>query len=158
MGGDVGQTFNVFSTKVNTGNLYSNFTAFLRQSYDFGIKDSLIINDSTTDYLFYPKFRFQHTIDYSSYGYKFQDNVAGFQSLAGTLNAELDSTLLKDWYDTTLVIHNDSLKFKLQDKWKFVSNDFSIKQFPETKNPAQFIEAGIRLENFSGEFLRKIFD
>ena len=154
LGGDVGQTFNVFSTKVNTGNLYSNFTAFFRQSYDFGIKDSLIINDTTTEFLFYPKFRFQHTINYSSYGYKFQDNVSGFQSLAGKLNAELDSTLFKDWYDTTLIIHNDSLKFKLQDKWKFVSNDFSIKQFPETKNPAQFIEAGLRLENFSGEFLK----
>jgi hypothetical protein len=146
LGGDVGQTFNVFSTKVNTGNLYSNFTAFFRQSYDFGIKDSLIINDTTTEFLFYPKFRFQHTINYSSYGYKFQDNVSG--------NVTLDSTLFKDWYDTTLIIQNDSLKFKLQDKWKFVSNDFSIRQFPETKNPAQFIEAGIRLENFSGEFLK----
>ena len=46
LGGDVEQTFNVFSTKVNTGNFYSNFTAFFRQSYDFGIKDSIIINDS----------------------------------------------------------------------------------------------------------------
>jgi hypothetical protein len=161
LGGDVGQTFNVFSTKVNTGNLYSNFTAFFRQSYDFGIKDSLIINDSTTEYLFYPKFRFQHTINYSSYGFKFQDNVSGYQQqYTGTRNAELDSTVFHDWYDTTLIIDNNNaaLNFKLQDKWKFVSNDFSIKQFPETKNPAQFIEAGIRLENFSGQFLQsKVF-
>jgi len=154
LGGDVGQTFNVFSTKVNTGDLYSNFTALFRQSYDFGIKDSLIINDSTTEYLFYPKFRFQHTINYSSYGYQFQDNVLGYQTYTGIRNAALDSAFFHDRYDTTLTLRADSLNFRLQDKWKFVSNDFSIKQFPETKNPAQFIEAGIRLENFSGEFLR----
>ena len=154
LGGDVGESFNVFSTKVNTGNLYSNFTAFFRQSYDFGIKDSIIINDSTTEYLFYPKFRFQHTINYSSSGYQFQDNVSGFRSYPATRNAQLDSTLFHDWYDTTLMLSHDSLRFRLQDKWNFLSNDFSIKQFPETKNPAQFIEAGIRLENFSGEFLK----
>ncbi|HSQ44277.1 MAG TPA: putative porin [Ginsengibacter sp.] len=154
LGGDVGQTFNVFSTKVNTGDLYSNFTALFRQSYDFGIKDSLIINDSTTEYLFYPKFRFQHTINYSSYGYQFQDKVSGYQTYTGIRNAALDSAYFHDRYDTTLNLRSDSLNFRLQDKWKFVSNDFSIKQFPETKNPAQFIETGIRLENFSGEFLR----
>lgn len=154
LGGDLGQPLNVFSTKVNTGDLYTNFTAFFRQSYDFGIKDSLIINDSTTEYLFYPKFRFQHSINYSSSGYEFQDNVSGFQTQTGTRNAALDSTIFQNWYDTTLIINNAVLNFMLHDKWKFVSNDFSIKQFPETKNPAQFIEAGIRLENFSGLFLQ----
>ncbi len=154
LGGDVQQTFNVFSTKVNTGNFYNTFTAFFRQSYDFGIKDSLIINDSTTEYLFYPKFRFQHTINFSSYGYKFQDNVSGYDTYTQKPFAVLDSTIFKNWYDTTLQINNSVLNFALQDKWKFVSNDFAIKQFPETKNPAQFIEAGIRLENFSGEFLQ----
>ncbi|MEO8414119.1 MAG: putative porin [Ginsengibacter sp.] len=151
LGGDVGQSFNIFSTKINTGNFYSNFTTFFRQSYDFGIKDSLIINDSTTEYLFYPKFRFQHTLNFSSYDYRFQDHVSGIS------NAQPDSALFHDWYDTTLIIDNAALNFQLEDKWKFVSNDFSIKQFPETKNPAQFIEAGLRLENFSGQFLQSKF-
>lgn len=145
LGGSVEQSYNVFSTKVNTGNFYSNFTAFFRQSYDFGIKDSVIINDSTTDYLFYPKFRFQHTINYSSYTYLFRDTVAV------VAYAKRDSALLSQWYGLTL---NPSrgLNFWVQDRWKHVSNDFVIKQFPETKNPAQFIEAGIRLENFQGVF------
>lgn len=145
LGGDVGQTFNVFSTAVNTGNFYSNFTAFFRQSYDFGIKDSIIINDTTTEYLFYPKFRFQHTLNYSSYTYKFKD------TLSNPVFAKADSAIYNQWYGLSL---NPSagINFWLQDKWKFVSNDFSIKQFPETKNPGQFIEAGIRVENFSGIF------
>ncbi|MDQ6888786.1 MAG: putative porin [Bacteroidota bacterium] len=145
LGGDVEESFNVFSTKVNTGNVYSNFTAFFRQSYDFGIKDSIIINDSTKDYLFYPKFRFQHTINYSSYTYRFKD------TLSSATFAKRDSALFHQWYNITL---NPSagINFWVQDQWKFVSNDFSIKQFPETKNPAQFIEAGLRLENFKGIF------
>ncbi len=75
LGGDVTQTFNVFSTTINTGNFYSDFTALFRQSYDFGIRDSVIINDTTTEYLFYPKFRFEHTINYSSYNYRFKDDL-----------------------------------------------------------------------------------
>ncbi|MEP6584735.1 MAG: putative porin [Ginsengibacter sp.] len=145
LGGNVEQTFNVFSTKVSTGNFYNNFTAFFRQSYDFGIKDSIIINDSTTDYLFYPKFRFQHTINYSSYTYRFRD------TLGVLAYAQADAAILKKWYDIT-INPSGGLNFWVQDKWKTVSNDFSIKQFPETKNPAQFIEAGVRLENFKGTF------
>lgn len=145
LGGDVGTTFNVFSTKLNTGNQYNDFTAFFRQSYDFGIKDSIIINDSTTNYLFYPKFRFQHTINYTSSSYTFKDTLSnsGF--------ARTDSAFFKNFYDTTLNPTN-GLNFSIQDKWKFVSNDFVIRQFPETKNSGQYIEAGLRLENFSGYF------
>ena len=145
LGGDVDETRNIFSTSVNTGNFYTNFTAFFRQSYDFGIKDSLIINDSTTEYLFYPKFRFQHTLNFSSYIYRFRD------TLSSTAFAKADSALFHQWYNLTLNPVS-GLNFWRQDKWKFVSNDFSIKQFPETKNPGQFIEAGLRLENFSGIF------
>ena len=144
LGGSAATTYNVFSTKVNTGNFYNNFTAFLRQSYDFGIKDSIKINDSTTDYLFYPKFRFQHTLNYSSYTYRFKDTV-------GATYAKLDAALLNKWYGVSLN-SGAGINFGVQDRWKFVSNDFAIKQFPETKNPAQFIEAGLRLENFQGIF------
>lgn len=145
LGGDVEQSFNVFSTKITTGNSYSNFTAFFRQSYDFGIKDSIIINDSTKDYLFYPKFRLQHTLSLSSYTYLYKDILTnvGF--------GQRDSSLYNQWYGLK-PNPSSGLDFRVQDRWKMVSNDFAIKQFPETKNPAQFIEAGIRLENFTGIF------
>ena len=144
-GGDVQESFNVFSTAVSVGNFYSNFTAFFRQSYDFGIKDSLIINDSTTEYLFYPKFRFQHTLNYSTSTYKFRDTLADLTS------AEADAATLKQWYNINVNSYPD-LNFFVQDKWAFVSNDFAIRQFPETKNTGQFIEAGARIENFKGTF------
>jgi hypothetical protein len=136
---------NIFSTNISTGNLYHDFTAFFRQSYDIGKKDSIIINDSTTEYLFYPKLRFQHTINYSSSSYEFRD------TLSNPYLAQADSAFLRQNYDTSL--HPTyGLNFSVKDKWKFLSNDFVIRQFPETKNLGQYIEAGMRLENFSGYF------
>jgi hypothetical protein len=136
---------NIFSTTINTGNLYSNFTAFFNQTYDLGKKDSVIINDSTTNYLFYPKIRFQHSITYASSKYQFND------TLSNPTYAKADSAFYKDHYDTALSAKN-GINFKVQERWKFVSNDFVITQFPDTKNLGQFIQAGLRLENFSGYF------
>ncbi|HET7118225.1 MAG TPA: putative porin [Hanamia sp.] len=138
-------TQNIFSTTINTGNRYNNFTAFFRQSYDLGKKDSIIINDSTTEYLFYPKLRFQHTITYATSSYQYRD------TLSDPGYARIDSAFYKNNYDTTLNPTN-GLNFSVKDRWKFISNDFVIRQFPETKNQGQYIEAGLRLENFSGSF------
>ncbi|MGI8581565.1 MAG: putative porin [Chitinophagaceae bacterium] len=145
LGGDVSSSLNIFSTKISTGNTYKDFTFFLRQSYDLGKRDSVQINDSTQEYLFYPKFRFQHSFSYNTYSYHFQDTLAGIDA------AKVDSAFYKNRYDTALLI-SGGFNFFLRDKWKIIMNDFSIRQFPETKNPAQYIEAGIRLENLKGAF------
>ena len=152
LGGDVSTSFSPFSTKIATGNTYKDFTFFLRQSYDVGKRDSIIINDSTKEYLFYPKFRFQHTISYTTYTFRFQDTLTNIDA------AKADSAVFKKWYDTSISA-KFGLNFFVQDKWQVLSNDFSIRQFPQTKNPAQFIEAGLRIENLKGTFTRgtKIF-
>lgn len=146
LGGDASFGQNVFSTKISTGNLYTDFTFFLRQGYDLGKRDSVKVNDSTKEYLFYPKLRFQHTFSYNSYSYKFKDTVSG---LAAAL---ADSAIFQQWYDTSVPVRITGLNFVVQDKWKIVTNDFSIKHFPETKNPGQFIEGALRIENFTGTF------
>ncbi|MEO6136430.1 MAG: putative porin [Ginsengibacter sp.] len=145
LGSDKDGSFNVFSTSISTGNTYGDFNAFFRQSYDFGIKDSLIINDTTTEYLFYPKIRFLHTISYNKSSYQFRDIINDQPS------AKSDSSYFTDNYGITLR-YAARLNFWLLDEWKNLSNDFTIKQFPQTKNPGQYIEAGIRLENISGAF------
>ncbi len=128
---------NPFVTTVNTGNTYKDFTFFLRQSYDLGKRDSVAINDSTTEYLFYPKLRIQHSFTYNSYNYRFSDIVA-------------DSAVYKNWYDVDFQKAKDT--FLLKEKWSVISNDFSLLQFPDTKNPAQFIMAGVTLQNINGSF------
>ncbi len=137
LGGDNAIQPNPFKSSVSTGNIYKEFTFFLRQTYDIGKKDSVAINDSTTEYLFYPKLRFQHTFTYNTYNYQFKDIVA-------------DSAVYQQWYDTTLRRSIDSLI--VTDRWKVITNDFSLVQFPDTKNAAQFLSAGARLENMTGTF------
>ena len=149
LGGDVNNPYSVFSAKISTGNVYRDFTFFLRQSYDLGKRDSIAINDSTKDYLFYPKFRFQHTITYNTYSYQFKDTLQNVEF------AKDDSAIFKKWYDTSLKV-TTGLNFSVEDRWKILTNDFSIRQFPETKNPAQFIEAGLRVENLKGFFAKGI--
>ena len=126
---------NPFSTTISTGNKYKDLTIYLKQYYDIGKKDSIIVNDSTTEYLFYSKLRFQHTFTYNTQRYEYRD-----------LNV-VDS-IYNLWYDTTVI--GDSLI--VHDQWKIIHNDFSLLQFPDTKNLNQYFLAGIRLENMSGSF------
>ena len=127
---------NPFQSGVITGNIYRDFTVFVRQTYDIGKKDSVAINDSTTEYLFYPKLRAQHSFTYSTYDYLYKDDNA-------------DSATYKNWYDTIPKIGKDS--FFIKEKWSVMSNDFTLLQFPDTKNSGQFISAGVTFQNIKGE-------
>jgi len=126
---------NPFSTNIPTGTFYSTGTYLLRQQYDIiGKKDS-IVTDSTVTQLFYPKFRAEYTIQYSTYHYRFVDNVP----------------------DTGFYVHN--LDFistpdtvRLSDYWKELINDFSLYQFPDNKNPQQFFKVGAAIQNLNGSF------
>lgn len=127
---------NPFSTAIKTGNIYKDFTFLFRQSYDIGKRDSFAINDSTTEYVFYPKLRIQHSFISNTYRYGFSDVVA-------------DSTFYKNQYNINLPTALDS--FSLKEKWVLYSNDLSLLQFPDTKNAAQFILAGLTVQNIKGE-------
>ena len=127
-----------FSSTIVTGNVYKDFTIFLRQTYDIGKKDSVAINDSTTEYLFYPKLRAQHSFTYSTYNYLYRDDKA-------------DSAIYKSWYDTIVKFGRDS--FFVKEKWSVMGNDFTLLQFPDTKNSGQFISAGVKFENIKGELI-----
>ena len=136
LGNEYKYTANPFNTTVNTGNVYKDFTVFVRQTYDIGKRDSVAINDSTTEYLFYPKLRAQHSFTYSTYNYLYKDNLA-------------DTTIYKSWYDTLVKRGTDS--FFVKEKWSVMSNDITLLQFPDTKNSGQFISAGVKFENIKGE-------
>ncbi|NOT50798.1 MAG: hypothetical protein HOP10_05940 [Chitinophagaceae bacterium] len=126
---------NFFSSKITTGTQYSEFTALLRQQYDLGKKDS-IVTDSTVTPLFFPRLRFEHTVQVDKGNFVFLDYRA-------------DSVYYKKYYDTTLRKPTDTVILK--DRWQAISNDFSIYQFPDAKNLQQFIKLGITLQNISGE-------
>jgi len=141
---------NPFNTTVNTGNIYKDFTFFLRQSYDIGKKDSVAINDSTTEYLFFPKLRLQHSFTYSTYRYNFLDNIDPAVIPNFALASFSDSIYFQHFYDTTITAKSGTI-LEAKEKWTVIRNDVSLLQFPDTKNSAQFLLLGATLENIRGE-------
>lgn len=128
-------TANFFANKINTGNKYTETVFLFRQQYDFGRKDSLV-TDSTIIPLFFPRVRFEHTLSSEKNTYIFQDNVA-------------DSLYYQAYYDTAIKDASDTVIFR--DRWRILTNDFSIYQFPDAKNLHQFIKLGVLTQLLRGE-------
>jgi len=139
IGNNVGSTATVFSSSINTGTKYKNFTFMFRQQYDLGKKDS-IVTDTTVIPLFYPKFRLEHTFRTASYTYAFVDGAA--------------STQVADsgFYQRNYAFLQNPDTLRVQDKWHEIINDLSVYQFPDEKNAQQFIKVGGSLQNLKGEF------
>jgi len=133
LGADQVGSTNFFSTKIPTGTKYRDFHLFLRQQYDIGQKDSIVM-DTIVIPLFYPRLRFEYNIKLSSYRYRFED-------------AAPDSSYYATYYglDTTQFYHT-------QDLWKEFLNDFSIYTFPDKKNSQQFLKLGASIQTLSGTF------
>ncbi len=126
-----------FNTTVNTGNIYKEMSLLYRQQYDFGQKDSIVVNDSVTARLFYARFRLQHTFSLKTNSYQFLD-----------FNA--DSLNYDSLYHYKLTKIQDTVQFK--DAWINVTNEFSLLSFPDKKNQSQFLKVGTVIQNFKGNF------
>ena len=127
---------NVFNSTINTGTTYQESTLYLRQYYDLGQKDS-IVHDSTVTRLFYPRLRFQHSISYTTNQYQYRD-------------VALDSTNYIDYYHYYGANNRDSLTFR--DRWRDLTNEFSIITFPDKRNVAQFFRVSAELQLLNGTF------
>lgn len=128
---------NFFTTNIPTGSYYTNATYLFRQQYDLGQKDSIEVNDSTTIRLFYPRLRWEHTISYNTYNYRFTDIAADSAYYKNTFNIDVAS-------GTTKVFRRDM--------WKELLNDVSIYQFPDAKNSLQFFKVGASFQTLQGNF------
>lgn len=126
---------NFFSATIGTSTQYSDKTVMYRHMYDVGQKDS-IVTDSSVIRLFYPRIRFQHTLNFTSSSYMFRDNVP------------VPASYL-DYFG--LLVTSNALAYK--DSWKNFTNEFSIISFPEKNNLNQFLKLGAGFQQLKGEFL-----
>jgi hypothetical protein len=145
LGGDPEYGSNIFNNSISTGNRYNEFNFLMRQQYDLGRKDS-IVTDSSVIPLFFPRLRFEHTLNTGKYKYNFFDL---FNSDAAVKNKP-DTNYYQNYY--TYPIHKDTFSVSFLDSWRELSNDFSIYQFPDAKNLHQFIKLGIEYQIVNGNF------
>jgi hypothetical protein len=123
------------ASAVSTGTFYTTGVFMLRQQYDIiGIKDS-VVTDSVVTQLFYPKFRAEQTINYSTFHERFNDYVPDTSYYINHLN---------------FISTPDTIR--LGDLWHNLSNDFSLYSFPDSKNAQQFLKAGISFETMTGTY------
>ncbi|HVX49405.1 MAG TPA: putative porin, partial [Chitinophagaceae bacterium] len=123
-----------FTSALTTGTAYDESILLFRQYYDLGQKDS-IVKDTVTYRLFYPRIRFQHTIEYSKNSYSFHDNNP------------VDS-LYRRFYN--YILTNDTVRYT--DVWQRLTNDVSVISFPEKKNLNQYLKLGAGIEMLTGKF------
>lgn len=126
---------NLFNANLVAGNEIKDLQLYWRNSYDFGQKDSLKVNDTTTVQLFYPRLRLEHAVKYARYSY-----------------AYLDATPNPDNYLRyyQLIVPNDTLLFN--DKWKELTNQLSVYTFPDKKNSAQYLKIFGDFQLLGGQF------
>lgn len=141
LGGSPSLRGSAFNNSFSTGRKEAETNFFVRQQYDFGRKDSLV-TDSIVIPLFFPRVRFEHNLRYSSYSYAYQD-------LTSPANENLPDSTYYDSLYSLKINPGDSLL--LQDRWREVSNDFSIYQFPDANNLQQFIKVGAELQLLRGD-------
>ncbi|MHA4810735.1 putative porin [Flavitalea flava] len=145
IGNNVAKSYaNIFGSTLTAGTRTATGTYLLRQQYDLGQKDS-VVTDSTIVQLFYPRVRIEHTIYYNTHDYSFMDQASPASSYV------IDSFYYASRYQRPYINPTDTI-FR-RDKWKELTNDFSLYQFPDSKNPQQFFKAGATLQ-----LLKAVFD
>jgi hypothetical protein len=123
-----------FNTNVSTGNSYNETYFYFRQHYDLGTKDSLV-TDSITYRLFYPRIRFQHNFKYGSYKYRFSD-------------ADPVDSLYAKYFGYA----NPDAEVRFEDRFKEITNEFSVISFPEKNNLNQFLKLGAGFQLIRASF------
>lgn len=134
LGGSAFEAQSFLSNVIATGNKYSTTNVLFRQHYDLGKKDS-ITTDSSVVYLFYPRFRFQHTLQYNRYTFEYTDT-------------KVDTSGYRLLYNVTGI----PATFGLKDFWKTFSNELAIYSFPDIKNQQQFLKAAAGVQTLDADF------
>lgn len=135
----VNATRNPFNSTLESGRYERDNSFLLKHYYDLGKRDSIQLNDTTTNYLFYPKLRLQHTFSMTGYLYSYIGLLA-------------DTLYYKTQYSLPPSGFASGINFERFDRWNEYLNDFSLYQFPDTKNQQQYIHAGISWQLLKGEF------
>jgi hypothetical protein len=124
-----------FGSQIATGTFYTTGFFALRQQYDVVGKKDSIVTDTIVTPLFYPKIRAEQTISYSTYHERFNDYYPQASYYVKNLN---------------FISTPDTVN--LSDLWHNLSNDFSLYSFPDSKNPQQFLKAGISFQTMNGYY------
>ncbi|MFT3845051.1 MAG: hypothetical protein QM725_08365 [Lacibacter sp.] len=134
IGGSNAQTQTLFSNKIYTGNQYHLTNILFRHHYDVGKKDS-VVTDSSVVYLFFPRFRFQHTLQFNKYTFAWHDE-------------NVDTAGYKQLYQLT----NLPETFGIKDYWQTFTNEAAVYSYPDINNQLQFLKVAAAYQTLHADF------
>jgi hypothetical protein len=131
-------TYAFFGTTIAVKSQYSMRGIQLMQQYDWGKGDTIKVNDTTQYYKFDPVFRVQYTFRSQANSFGFVDN-------------DPDTFYYTKHYD--IVYRGATDTIRANQRWRTLSNDLSLMQFPVRGNLAHFISVGARFDHTQGDFV-----
>lgn len=131
-------TYAFFGTTIAVKSQYAMRGFQLMQQYDWGKGDTVKVNDTTQYYKFDPVFRVQYTFRSQANSFGFVDNVP-------------DTFYYTRHYD--IVYRGATDTIRANQRWRTLSNDLSLIQFPVRGNLAHFITVGARFDHTQGDFM-----
>lgn len=131
-------TYAFFGTTIAVKSQYSMRGIQLIQQYDWGKGDTIKVNDTTQYYKFDPVFRVQYTFRSQANSFGFVDN-------------DPDTFYYTKHYDIAYRGATDTIR--ASQRWRTLSNDLSLMQFPVRGNLAHFISVGARFDHTQGDFM-----
>ncbi len=134
LGGSSYKSQSFLSSTIYTGNKYQLTNLLFRHYYDVGKKDS-VVTDSSVNYLFYPRFRFQHTVQFNTYTFEYVDQ-------------NVDTSGYRKLYNLT----NLPSKFGVKDFWQTFTNEAAIYSYPDIKNQLQFLKVAAAYQTLHADF------
>ncbi len=138
LGGSNPGSSSFFNTAIPVKSYNQEASILVRQQYDWGKGDTVHVNDTTEYYKFDPVFRVEHTFTYTENTYRFQDS-------------QPDSLYYRTFYDFNIpLVNTDTIRTR--HRWRIMSNDISLMQFPLRGNQAHFIRVGAAFEIIKGQF------
>lgn len=139
LGGSNPGSSSFFNTAIPVKSYNQEASILVRQQYDWGKGDTVHVNDTTEYYKFDPVFRVEHTFTYTENTYRFQDS-------------QPDSLYYRTFYDFNIPLVNTGDTIRTRHRWRIMSNDVSLMQFPLRGNQAHFIRVGAAFEIIKGQF------
>jgi hypothetical protein len=131
-------TYAFFGTTIAVKSQYALRGIQLIQQYDWGKGDTVKVNDTTQYYKFDPVFRVQYTFRSQANSFGFVDN-------------DPDTFYYTNHYDIVYKGATDTIR--ASQRWRTLSNDLSLVQFPVRGNLAHFITVGARFDHTNGDFM-----
>lgn len=134
LGGSQFEQAGLLSNTINTGNIYEKKEILIRNSFDFGHRDSVKV-DTSMSYFYVSRFSLQHTYQHKTFRFRFADTRFDSLGYAALYGLELNTN-----------------EFRIEEQWQLDQHELALVHYPDPKNKGQLIKGAVGYQQIQGRF------